>query len=61
MGSGAMLYIPSLMKIGSVIQKLVKGDTLTHTQHDDLINLHLFTQDKENSRLITFEINVYLN
>jgi hypothetical protein len=27
MGSGAMLYIPSLVKIGSGIQKLVRGDT----------------------------------
>jgi hypothetical protein len=32
MGSGAMIYIPSSIKIGSAIQKLVGGDTQTDTQ-----------------------------
>jgi hypothetical protein len=27
MGSGAMIYIPSFIKIGSGIQKLIGGDT----------------------------------
>jgi hypothetical protein len=31
MGSGAMMYVPGFIKIGSVIQKLIKGDTHTHT------------------------------
>jgi hypothetical protein len=31
MGSGAMIYIPSLIKIGSGIQKLLGGDS----QHTD--------------------------
>jgi hypothetical protein len=33
MGSGAMIYIPSFIKIGSGIQKLLGGDkhTDTHT------------------------------
>jgi hypothetical protein len=31
MGSGAMTYIPSFIKIGSGIQKLIGG--LTDTQH----------------------------
>jgi hypothetical protein len=26
MGSGAMIYIPGLIKIGSAIQKLIGGD-----------------------------------
>jgi hypothetical protein len=30
MGSGAMMYIPSFIKIGSGIQKLMVGDTQTH-------------------------------
>jgi hypothetical protein len=29
MGSGAITYIPSFIKIGSVIQKLIGGDTQT--------------------------------
>jgi hypothetical protein len=29
MGSGAMIYIPSFMKIGLAIQKLIEGDTQT--------------------------------
>jgi hypothetical protein len=40
MGSGAMIYIPSFIKIGSGIQKFI-GDTQTHRQHGDLINLIL--------------------
>jgi hypothetical protein len=40
MGSGAMIYIPSFVKIGSGIQKLIRGDT--HRQHGDLISLLLF-------------------
>jgi hypothetical protein len=37
MGSGAMIYIPSFMKIGSGIQKLIGGiqrytDIQTHTE-----------------------------
>jgi hypothetical protein len=45
--SGAMIYITSFIKIGSSIQKLIKGDTQTHRQHDDLISLLLFFQNKE--------------
>jgi hypothetical protein len=50
MGSGVMTYIPSLIKIGSGIQKLIGGDSQTHRQHGDLIRLLLFFQNKE-SRL----------
>jgi hypothetical protein len=33
MGSGAMIYIPSFIKIGSGVQKLIgKNEHATHTQ-----------------------------
>jgi hypothetical protein len=47
MGSGAMIYIPSLIKIGSGIQKLMRGVSQTHRQHGDFISLLLFFQNKE--------------
>jgi hypothetical protein len=47
MGSGAMVYIPSFLKIGSGIQKLMGGNTQTHRQHGDLLSLLLFFQNKE--------------
>jgi hypothetical protein len=37
MGSGAMIYIPSFIKIGSAIQKLIGG--YTYRQHGDRISL----------------------
>jgi hypothetical protein len=39
MGSGAMIYIPSFMKIGWGIQKEIGGDSETHRQHGDLCRL----------------------
>jgi hypothetical protein len=39
MGSGSMIYIPSFIKIGSGIQKLIGG---IHRQHGDLISLLSF-------------------
>jgi hypothetical protein len=44
MGSGAVTYIPSFIKIGSGIQKLIGGytDTHTHRQQCDLIILLYF-------------------
>jgi hypothetical protein len=41
MGSGAVIYVPSFIKIGSGIQKLIWG-THTHRQQGDLINLVYF-------------------
>jgi hypothetical protein len=41
-GSDAMMYIPSFMKTGSGIQKSMGGDTQTHRQHGDRINLLSF-------------------
>jgi hypothetical protein len=44
MGSGAVVYIPSFIKIGSGIQKLIGGihrhtQTHTHGQQRDLVSL----------------------
>jgi hypothetical protein len=39
MGSGDMIYIPSFIKIGSGIHKLIRGDSQTHRQEGDLISL----------------------
>jgi hypothetical protein len=39
MGSGAMIYIPSFIKIGSGIHMLIWGDTQTHRQEGDCISL----------------------
>jgi hypothetical protein len=36
---GAMIYIPSFIKTGLAIQKLIWGDTQTYRQHGDRINL----------------------
>jgi hypothetical protein len=38
MGSGAMMHIPSFIKIASGIQKLIGGDAETHRQHGDRIS-----------------------
>jgi hypothetical protein len=57
MGSGAMMYTPSLIKIGLCIQKLIGGihrGTQTDRQRGDLISLLSFFQNKE-SRLINRE------
>jgi hypothetical protein len=32
MGSGALIYVPSLIKISSGVQKLLGRDTHTHTR-----------------------------
>jgi hypothetical protein len=56
MGSGAMIYIPSFVKISSGIQKLIVGreihrytDTQTSRQHGDRNSLFLFLQNKEST------------
>jgi hypothetical protein len=41
MGSGAMIYIPSFIKIGSGIQKLIGG--FKYTEHGDSTSLLLFS------------------
>jgi hypothetical protein len=39
MGSGAVIYVPSFIKIGSGVQKLIGGK---HRQQGDLIRLLVF-------------------
>jgi hypothetical protein len=39
MGSSAMIYTPSFMKIRSGILKLMRGDSQTYRQHGDCISL----------------------
>jgi hypothetical protein len=51
MGSSAVIYIPSFIKIGSGVQK---RDIQTHRQRDDLISLCLFLQTKESKLKTTF-------
>jgi hypothetical protein len=51
--SGAMIFIPSFIKIGSRVQKLLGRIPIqTHRQQGDLKSLTLFFQNKE-SRLKT--------
>jgi hypothetical protein len=40
MGSGVVIYLPSLIKIGSGIQKLIGGDTQTHTHTQTNTHIH---------------------
>jgi hypothetical protein len=54
MGSGGLIYVPSFIKIGSDIQKLMRfteknRHTYTHRQQGDLIILLSFLQNKENT------------
>jgi hypothetical protein len=42
MGSGAMIYIPRFIKIGSDIQKFIRGDAQTHRQNANGISLLSF-------------------
>jgi hypothetical protein len=41
MGSGALIQVPSFIKIGSGVQKLIGVDTQTHRQQRDLIKTKL--------------------
>jgi hypothetical protein len=41
MGSGSMIYVPSFIEIGSVIQKLIEGDTQTHTHRQQRVLISL--------------------
>jgi hypothetical protein len=59
MGSGAMMYIPSLIKIGSGIQKLILRQT--HRQHGDRISLLLSFQNKDSKLKTTEYMLLYLS
>jgi hypothetical protein len=51
MGSGAMIYTPSYIQIGSGIQKLIGG---IHRQHGDRISLISFFPNKKNRLKIIY-------
>jgi hypothetical protein len=53
MGSGVTIYMPSLIKIGSGVQKLTGGiqihtHTHTHTEEGGIIDYFYFPENKEN-------------
>jgi hypothetical protein len=52
MGSGVMMYIPSIINKCSLIQNLIGG---IHRQHCDGINVLLFFQNKESRVDVGFE------
>jgi hypothetical protein len=60
MGSGAVIYVPSFIKIGSGVQNSIRGDTHTHGQQRDLISLLYFFQNKE-SRLINLDLTLIIH
>jgi hypothetical protein len=47
MGSGAVIQVPSFIKIGSRVPKLIGEDTQTHTQQRDLMSLLYFLKIKK--------------
>jgi hypothetical protein len=57
MGSGAMIYMPSFIKIGSAIQKLTGG--YTDRQHVDCINL-LFKNKESRLRIYSLHQGLWL-
>jgi hypothetical protein len=51
MGSDAVIYLPSFMKIGSGVQKLIGGQTHTHGQQRDVMCKPILFFQNEESRL----------
>jgi hypothetical protein len=65
MGSGAMIYMPSLIKIGSGIKKLMGGgnthtDTQMHRQDGESISQLSFVFQNKESRLKNEALKVML-
>jgi hypothetical protein len=62
MGSGAMIYVPSFIEIGSGVQKLIRGDTQTHAhgqQRDVISLLYYFKIRKEGEKgIISYSVIV---
>jgi hypothetical protein len=58
MGSGVMINTPSFVKIGSVIQNLIGGDS--QTQNADRISLFLFYQAKKSRLNVTCRLLLLL-
>jgi hypothetical protein len=56
MGSGAVIYVPSFIKIGSGVQKLMGGiHRHTHGQQRDLLSLLNFFKIRKNDDLASRE------
>jgi hypothetical protein len=53
MGSGGVIYVPSFIKIGLGIQKLIREGTQTYRQQGDLISLLLLFRNKESTLIMT--------
>jgi hypothetical protein len=60
MGSGAMIYIPCFIKIGSAIQKLIRGYTDTHTTWRSQEPTFIFSSQNKENRLILNNRRVFL-
>jgi hypothetical protein len=52
----ALIHIPSFIKFGSTIQKLILGDGYTHRQEIDFISLFLFFQNKDSMLEIRYYV-----
>jgi hypothetical protein len=64
MGLDAMIYIPSFIKVGLGIRKLMGGeswDTETHRRHGDRVNQLLFFQNKKNRLRTKSESSSHIN
>jgi hypothetical protein len=46
MSSGAMIYVPNFVKIGSGIGKVMGREIFTDTEHGDLISVLLYILPK---------------
>jgi hypothetical protein len=44
MGSGAVIYVPSFIKIGPGVRKLIGGDTQTHTDSNVITYAYFFSK-----------------
>jgi hypothetical protein len=57
MGSDAIIYIPSFIKIGSRIKKLMgwgQGSSQAHRQHCDRISLYFFETKESRLKRIAY-------
>jgi hypothetical protein len=61
MGSGAMIYLPRFIKIGSAIQKLIGGCKQTHRQHGDRISLFPFLQNNNRPKNGHYSLSIQFN
>jgi hypothetical protein len=62
MGSGAMICIPSFIKTGPGIQKLMSGgDTQTLSQQVDIVSLLSFFENKESGLKRAYGYNYVTN